>query len=132
MWLVHAALHSPDQHSTLAQGSMLALGGVHTQIGMPTNSACGTHMMGDGAMHKMSAGAHTHDDGTTHTGLLSESDRIAHGHGSMHARISMAVDSACGAHKVNDGATHTDAGAYTHDGSTIQTTPGGESDGIAD
>ena len=50
-WLVHAALHSPDQRSTLAQGGMLALGGVHAQIGMPTNSACGAHAIGDGAMH---------------------------------------------------------------------------------
>ena len=83
-WLVHAALHSPDQHSTLAWGGMLALGSMHTQIGMPTNSACGAHAMGDGAMHKTSAGAHTHDDGAMHTGSLSESDGIAHRHGDMH------------------------------------------------
>ena len=107
-WLVHAALHSPDQRSTLAQGGMLALGGVHAQIGMPTNSACGAHVMGDGTMNKTSAGAHTHDDGAMHIESAGESDGTVDGHSGMHARIGMPGKGACG---TQDGATHTQHGS---------------------
>ena len=59
---------------------------MHRQISItvPADSACSVHAMSDSAMHKMSAGVYTHDDGTMHTGSLSKSNRIADQHSSMH------------------------------------------------
>ena len=79
-----------------ALGGMLAPGSMHTQSGVPADSACGAHALSDSTMHA-GAGVHTHNDGIMHATSAGESDRIADRHSGMHTQIGMPADSACGA-----------------------------------
>ena len=54
--------------------------GMHGQIDMAANRACGMHVMSDSAMHETHAGVCTCGDGTRHAELASKPGGIADQH----------------------------------------------------